>query len=193
MGYKHKVEDIINTGMELIRKNGYHNVGINQILKEAKLPKGSFYNFFSSKEDFAVTILNQYGENAKETITSFLTNQDLTPLERLKSFYRMLVEANEEDKYAGGCLINTVSNEVGRNIDKIGETANDNFVQWLEVIGACIKEGQEAGEITTAYSPIALAEYIHAGLYGTFPRMKVTRTRDYLDRWYQMTFDFISL
>ena len=46
MGYKHDKEDILAVGYDVLRKNGYHNVGINQILKEAGVPKGSFYNFF---------------------------------------------------------------------------------------------------------------------------------------------------
>ena len=63
MGYKHQAEDIINTGMELIRTKGYHNVGINEILKASNIPKGSFYNFFESKEDFARQVVAYYGKN----------------------------------------------------------------------------------------------------------------------------------
>ncbi|MEM7513995.1 MAG: TetR/AcrR family transcriptional regulator, partial [Bacteroidota bacterium] len=68
MGYKHQAEDIINTGMELIRTKGYHNVGINEILKASNIPKGSFYNFFDSKEDFAKKALNSYGSSSLEMI-----------------------------------------------------------------------------------------------------------------------------
>ena len=57
MGYKHNIEDIIDKGSELFRKKGYNNVGINEILKECDIPKGSFYNFFETKEEFAEKVL----------------------------------------------------------------------------------------------------------------------------------------
>ncbi len=192
MGYKHNIEDILDIGTELIRTNGYHNVGINQILKACAIPKGSFYNFFETKEHFACEILNRYGERSKKMIEGFLLDKTLTPLNRLKSFYAMIIDVSEEDNYAGGCLLNTLSNEVGRLNDEIAETANTNFLVWIEVIANCVLEGQQQGEIIDSFPPEYIAEYLHAGSYGAFSRMKVTRSRTYLDNWYEMTFNFIS-
>lgn len=192
MGYKHNIESILDIGSELIRKEGYHNVGINQILKACAIPKGSFYNFFDTKEHFAREILNRYGKQSKKMIERFLLDDSITPLNRLKSFYGMLIDANETDEYAGGCLLNTLSNEVGRLNDGIAETANTNFMQWIAVIAGCVKEGQESGEIIDHFDAEYIAEYLHAGTYGAFSRMKVTRSRDYLDNWFEMTFNFIS-
>jgi TetR/AcrR family transcriptional repressor of nem operon len=192
MGYKHNIDEIVAIGSELIRKNGYHNVGINEILKACKIPKGSFYNFFETKEHFAREILNRYGVQSKKMIEGFLLDESLSPLNRLKSFYKMLIDSNETDEYAGGCLLNTLSNEVGRLNDGIAETANTNFQLWMDVIATCVKAGQEQGEIIDTYNAHYIAEYLHAGSYGGFSRMKTTRSRDYLDNWHQMTFDFIS-
>lgn len=192
MGYKHDSEDILKTGMELFRTNGYHKVGINQILEECGIPKGSFYNFFQSKEDFAISIVKKYGQDSLHMIQQFLREKSLSPLERLKSFYTMLIDSNETDDYAGGCLINTLSNEVGRNVDSLAIASNESFKMWVKEIALCVKEGQELGEITNAYSDLELAEYMHAGLYGSFSRMKVTRSREYMDKWFKMTFSFIT-
>ncbi|MFT5819458.1 MAG: TetR/AcrR family transcriptional repressor of nem operon [Crocinitomix sp.] len=192
MGYKHNIEEILDIGAELIRTNGYHNVGINQILKACAIPKGSFYIFFETKEHFAREILNRYGERSKRMIEGFLLDETVSPLERLKAFYKMLIDGNETEDYTGGCLVNNLSNEVGRLNDGIAESANTNFMMWIEVIAKCVSEGQEKGEITTAFPPEYITEYLHAGSYGAFSRMKVTRTREYLDNWYEMTFNFIS-
>ena len=61
MGYKHNIEDIIEKGTELFRKKGYNNVGINEILNTCDIPKGSFYNFFETKEEFATKVIDNYG------------------------------------------------------------------------------------------------------------------------------------
>ncbi|WP_046756004.1 TetR/AcrR family transcriptional regulator [Kordia jejudonensis] len=192
MGYKYKIEDILNVGYDIFRKNGYHNVGINQILKECGIPKGSFYNFFKSKEDFAQQVINQYGLSNQKWMEDFFKESKLTPIESLKYFYSTVMNMNEEDNYAGGCLINNMSMEVGRNNDNLGSEANQQFIGWLNVLASIIKKGQQLGEITTEYTSLELAEYLHAGFYGTLSRTKVTRSRVYMDIWLDITFNFIK-
>jgi TetR/AcrR family transcriptional repressor of nem operon len=192
MGYKHNINEILAIGSELIRTKGYHNVGINEILKACAIPKGSFYNFFENKEHFATAILDRYGDDSKKWVEEYLLDETLTPLNRLKSFYAIMIDANEKDEYSGGCLVNTLSNEVGRLNDGIAVSANKNFIKIIDVVTDCVANAQQEGEIVNTFPPEQIAEYLHAGAYGGFSRMKVTRDREYLDNWYKMTFNFIT-
>ena len=192
MGYKYNKEDILNIGFDVFRRNGYHNVGINQILKESGIPKGSFYNFFESKEDFAHQVIQNYGRGNCDWIKGQLDGYEGSALESLKAFYATLIAMNEEDRYAGGCLVNNMSMEVGRINDTLGNEANEQFLSWLQVFAPVIAKGQGEGEITKRFTPLELAEYLHAGFYGALSRSKVTRNRVYMDSWYQMTFEFIA-
>lgn len=192
MGYKHNKEDILETGYHVLRKNGYHGVGINQILQEAGIPKGSFYNFFESKEDFARQVLHQHGDQQASWIASFFEQASGSPTENLYAFYETLIALNEQDDFLSGCLVNVMSNEVGRTNDKLAAEANQCFIGWITIIASEIAKGQQAGEITKAFSALELAEFMHSGVYGAFARMKVTRSRVYLDIWKEMTFAFIK-
>lgn len=192
MGYKHNIDEILDVGYDVFRKNGYHNVGINQILKEAGIPKGSFYNFFESKEDFANKVVVRYGETNADWIQDFFTKSELSPIESLKSFYKFMIDANENDQFLGGCIINNMSIEVGRINDVMASKANEQFMSWLTILTSVISKGQELKEITPKYSALEIAEYLHTGFYGTFSRMKVTRSRTYMDTWYTMSFKFIK-
>lgn len=192
MGYKHNVEDIISKGTELFRKKGYHNVGINEILKACDLPKGSFYNFFDTKEKFAEKVLESYGTSSLNMIVKSLGDKSISPLVRLKQFYSMLIDINEKDGMDAGCLVNNLSIEVGGFNPGISKVAGDNFNIWIEEIARCVEEGQDKGEIIDTIPAEDIAEYMHAGLFGAFSRMKVNRNRVYLDKWFKMTFDFVS-
>ncbi|BDS13693.1 TetR/AcrR family transcriptional regulator [Aureispira anguillae] len=192
MGYKHKKEDIIAIGSELIRKKGYHNVGINEILKACAIPKGSFYNFFDSKEDFIEQSLQEYGKNSLSLIQSFLKDNTISPLQRLKNLYTHLINQNHKDGCDAGCLINNLSVELGGTHRELAQIIDSQVQGNVIEIAACIKEGQNMGEITNAFSAIYIAEYIQAGIYGAFSRMKAQKDRTYLDKWFAMTFQFIS-
>lgn len=192
MGYKHNKAAIIERGAELFRKKGYHQVGINEILRVCAIPKGSFYNFFDSKADFARQALMAYGSGQMDMIRQVLRREDLSPLNRLKSFYRLIIEANERDGLDAGCLVNNMGLELGGQDSQLAATANRQFEAWITEIARCIQAGQRSGEIVDDLPARSLAEYLHAGIYGAFSRMKVTRSRTYLDQWHELTFRFIA-
>lgn len=192
MGYKYKKEDIIALGSELIRKNGYHNVGINEILKVCSIPKGSFYNFFSSKEDFIEQSIQLYGLNSLSLIRSFLSVETISPIQRLRNLYEHLLDMNHKEGCNAGCLINNLSIELAGINTGIAKVIDQQFQETIQEIAHCIEEGQQLGEITKKFSPLYIAEYIHAGIGGAFSRMKAQNSRIYLDKWYKMTFEFIA-
>lgn len=192
MGYKHNIEDIIEKGTELFRKKGYNNVGINEILKACDIPKGSFYNFFETKEDFAEKVIDNYGANSLAMISEALGDKNVSPLQRLKDFYSMLINRNETDGFNAGCLITNLSMEVGGFNNKISEATNQSFNLWVDEIAKCIAEGQEKGEIIKHMQAKEIAEYLHTGISGAFSRMKVNKNREFLDTWFKLSFDYIS-
>ncbi|MBM9500613.1 TetR/AcrR family transcriptional regulator [Leptospira sp. 201903071] len=55
---------ILETGIRLLRKNGPDGLGIQEIADESGIPKGSFYNYFSSKDHFLLEALEFYTEAA---------------------------------------------------------------------------------------------------------------------------------
>ena len=62
MGYKYNRKDILKKGIDLMSQSGYHSIGVMEILKSMSIPKGSFYNFFDSKEAFIIEAIELYGD-----------------------------------------------------------------------------------------------------------------------------------
>ncbi|TGM58619.1 TetR/AcrR family transcriptional regulator [Leptospira adleri] len=51
---------ILETGVQLLRKNSPDAVGIQEIADASGIPKGSFYNYFKSKDQFLLEALESY-------------------------------------------------------------------------------------------------------------------------------------
>ena len=192
MGYKHNIEDIIDKGTELFRKKGYNNVGINEILKACDIPKGSFYNFFETKDAFAEKVIDAYGQQSLKMIAEKLSDKKVSPLKRLKDFYGFLIKTNEQDGFNGGCLITNLSMEVGGFNETISSATNRSFNLWVDEIAKCVAEGQEKGQIIDHMPARDIAEYLHTGISGAFSRMKVNKNREFLDKWFKLSFDYIT-
>ena len=69
---EHTREALIDAGIEQLSVHGYHGTGIKQILDDVKVPKGSFYNFFASKEAFVAEVIGHYSQKLLAQLNDFI-------------------------------------------------------------------------------------------------------------------------
>jgi AcrR family transcriptional regulator len=79
---------VINTAIDLFQHHGFHTVGVDRIVKESKITKATFYNFFHSKERFIEICLIVQKERLKEKVVSIVEyDQGSSVKEKLKKLY----------------------------------------------------------------------------------------------------------
>lgn len=66
MGKQTTRETLIEVGLGLIHTAGYTATGINQVLEAAKVPKGSFYHHFTTKDEFVLEVIQRYAAGEQE-------------------------------------------------------------------------------------------------------------------------------
>lgn len=80
-------EKIITSGIQAIISKSYNAVGINEILAATGVPKGSFYHFFKSKEDFGVAVVEHFAAKAAEHLRTVLRDASRSPLARVRHWF----------------------------------------------------------------------------------------------------------
>ncbi|MCE6235352.1 TetR/AcrR family transcriptional regulator [Acinetobacter pittii] len=79
---------VINKSIDLFHHRGFHTVGVDRIVKECKITKATFYNFFHSKERFIEICLIVQKERLKEKVVSIVEyDQGINVREKLKQLY----------------------------------------------------------------------------------------------------------
>jgi AcrR family transcriptional regulator len=53
---------LLEAGVSLFAEKSFHGTGVKDIVERAGVPKGSFYNYFDSKEAFGAAILRHYAD-----------------------------------------------------------------------------------------------------------------------------------
>ena len=176
MNLKHRKEDIVVKGEEIFRENGYHSTGVSEILNRCKISKGTFYNYFKSKEDFAVKVIDYYGDVMFKFIEKSLTQPNFSPLEKLKLLYTILIDLNFKEDCRKGCLIYNLSYELaGQNL-YIAEVLDQHLESWLQIIATCVEEGQAKNEITKVIPAYQIASTLHTTYNGASGRIKAQRS-----------------
>jgi TetR/AcrR family transcriptional repressor of lmrAB and yxaGH operons len=67
----HTRDNIIDVAKTLFQIQGYHATGINQIIRESDVPKGSlYYHFPNGKEEIAIAAVESVMKLIKTLVTS---------------------------------------------------------------------------------------------------------------------------
>lgn len=72
----------------MLTETGYLAAGIDAVIKNIAVPKGSFYHCFKSKEAFGLAVLAAYGDFFAHKLDKFLLDDAVPPLERMAAFVR---------------------------------------------------------------------------------------------------------
>jgi TetR/AcrR family transcriptional repressor of nem operon len=105
-------DHLLEVGLERIRSMGYASTGVQEILDEAEVPKGSFYHHFPSKEDFAKEVLKLYVRGESERAEAILRGGKAAPLKRLRRYFEEVIAVYGPAARISGCLIGNLSLEM---------------------------------------------------------------------------------
>lgn len=141
-------EDLLTVGTEMLTSHGYHGTGIKQILDAVGVPKGSFYNFFPSKEAFVATAIYRYGEQVEakiERATQGLENE--AGLVQLWCSFRNKVQHELDTGHSCACLLGTMSAGLAQDSPLCRQAIATVEQQWVNKIRAGIELAQEQGDM----------------------------------------------
>jgi TetR/AcrR family transcriptional repressor of nem operon len=185
----HSKDDIVQAGLEIILSKGFNATGVESILKQANVPKGSFYNFFSSKEEFGLAIIDRYVAGIGEAFHPIFNDESLPPLERVKKSFEMLIARFECNDCAKGCLIGNLSLEMSDQFERIRQRLEHSLHGWAKVLSILLLQAQEEKTIPADLKPEMLAESLIASFEGALLLAKVNKSSEPLKNFTYLFFD----
>ena len=182
-----KADSLLEKGMELLWCKGYNATSVNDIVKVADIPKGSFYFYFDSKEDFAIKAIDKYFTVQFEPAQEILKNKSISPKQRLLDFhqYRYDVLKNQMD-FKMGCLACNIGNEMAEHNEQIRKAIVAKEKHVLALIAEVIQEAKDAGEIENPMSAEDIAAFIEDAGKGAMTSMKEVQSAYPIDNLMNM-------
>mgnify|MGYP005989431219 CR=1 FL=1 len=175
------INSVLEVGTDLIIKNGYNNVGLNKILEAANIPKGSFYYYFKSKEDFGIQVINYYSKNSLTFLNSYLIDNTKQPKERIISFFEDMKNIYIDKKFKEGCLLGNCSLELSDMSQAFSDSVANELNKWQDCFEKCIQEGQDIKNISNNESAKDLSDLILTSWEGALLRMKSSKNTRSID------------
>lgn len=180
---------LIDAGTDIILEKGFNNTGIEQVLKAVGVPKGSFYYYFKSKDDFGLSIIEHHAELLQRKLEQTLNNPAHTPLDRLRRYFQGTRDSISDCACRRGCLFGNLGQEMADQHETFRARIEVIFTDWRERFSKCIQEAQAQGEIPKRLNADMLAEFCLFGWEGAIMRAKVTKTVQPLDTFIHFIFN----
>jgi AcrR family transcriptional regulator len=151
---------IFEVSGRLFKEKGFENTTVDEITKEAGIAKGTFFNYFPTKE----ALLMYFGEQKDELIYDLIEKETIKSIpikEKIKNLLVFLAESYEKDKE----LTKLLMFEYHRNIMHTGLTSDEpkNSIHRLnKILYDFLEKGVKKGEIKNHIELIKAAENLTA-------------------------------
>lgn len=172
---EHTREALIEAGIDQLSLYGYHGTGIKQILDEVKVPKGSFYNYFASKEVFVAELIEHYTQDLMAQMQDFLEGygKSLSPLDQLRSIMDYSLKKFESSQCQKACLIGSMGAEIAAESQICRVELDKATSAYLAILAKIFEQAQKQDQVRDDMPAAAVAHMYWATWEGALIKMKM--------------------
>jgi TetR/AcrR family transcriptional regulator, transcriptional repressor for nem operon len=171
-------ENLLAQGVQLLIQQGYHGTGLKEILDAVQIPKGSFYNYFPSKESFAAEVIQHYIAPFVAQLDKHLNNPDTDALTAINNYFNELIIELENAGFKGGCLLGNLMGEIGDTSELCQQSLQLAVQRYSDLLATGLKKAQMEGSIRIDKSADDMADLLVNTWQGALLRMKIEQSSE---------------
>ncbi|MGX9189094.1 TetR/AcrR family transcriptional regulator [Stenotrophomonas sp. Ker107b] len=153
-------QHILDVTRALMTRKGYTAVGLAEVVAAAGVPKGSFYYYFKSKEEFGLALLDEYFSAYLATVDRLLTAEGAGS-ERLVAYFQYWKDTQGSDFPDDKCLVVKLGPEMCDLSEDMRTVLRKGTDAIIQRITRCAARGQADGSISPAIPAPELAESLY--------------------------------
>jgi TetR/AcrR family transcriptional regulator, transcriptional repressor for nem operon len=181
-------EKLLEAGVGTIRKAGFNGCSVQDITDAAGVPKGSFYNYFESKEALAAAALEYNWNSGSCDQLRILSDASVPPRTRLARYFERMTGELAALNFTCGCLAGNMAAELSDQSKLISDQLALIFNTWTRRVADCIAEAQARGEIAAKADPEILAKFVLNAWEGAVLRARIDKNDRSLKQFLDVLF-----
>ncbi|WP_428243472.1 TetR family transcriptional regulator C-terminal domain-containing protein [Gynuella sp.] len=176
-------EALLQSGLEWLTQSGFCSSSLDSILRSIQIPKGSFYHYFASKEDFGLAVLERYRLFFEHKLDKHLLDESHSPISRLKNFMHDATMGIERYQFARGCLVGNLEQEIQTLPANFKQAIVDTYLSWQKRVEMCLIEAKQQQQIGPDEDTEALAKVFWIGWEGAVSRARLLHSSAPLEQF----------
>ncbi|WP_428423001.1 TetR family transcriptional regulator C-terminal domain-containing protein [Methylibium sp.] len=168
---------LVRAGIETVLERGWAASGVDTILRAVGVPKGSFYHYFPSKDDFGYAVLEGYQafflKRLGRCFGGDVPGRCLR--EQFDAFLAESLDGMARHGWRRGCLVGALGQELGGLHEGFRGRLLASLDAWGEVLARAIAAAQARGEVRPGLDPRQTARGFWAAWEGAVLRARLAR------------------
>lgn len=171
---------LLDAAEEAMLSRGYVAATVDGICSAAGLTKGSFFHYFSSKEDLGKVLLERF---AQKQHAAFLEACEAVedPLERVYRIVDFAIQGSRNPEMKG-CLIGTVAQEISETHPELREVCKASFERVAEFLARDLVAAKERYCPHAAFDAESLGGYFLSIAQGSMLLLRASGERSTMER-----------
>ena len=182
-------ERLLEAGTRAIVAKSYNGCGLAEILGAAGVPKGSFYHYFKSKEDFGVAVIERATEEHAQWMRELLSDRRQPAVARLRRLFDEMRNHYAEVGPKRECLIAKLALELCELSEPMRGAIKYSYDLFSAIIAKTLREAQAEASICPKHDPDALASFLTNAWEGATIRMQIDRNLEPIEEYIDYVFN----
>jgi TetR/AcrR family transcriptional regulator, transcriptional repressor for nem operon len=123
-------QKLLRSGVAILTEKGFASVGLDELLGSVSVPKGSFYHYFASKDEFGLALIDAYAAYFAAKLDRWFTDETRSPLQRLNDFVVDAKAGMARFEFRRGCLVGNLGQEMGVLPESFRARLHGVFLDW---------------------------------------------------------------
>jgi TetR/AcrR family fatty acid metabolism transcriptional regulator len=135
-----KFHRIIAAATKVFARKGFFHAKVSDIAKEAQVADGTIYLYFQNKDDILISLFEEQMKAVLENMVEQISQEGdaIRKIEKFALTHLRLIELNKN-------MAEIIQVELRQSSKFMKEYKNEKFMQYLNLIGDVIREGQDQG------------------------------------------------
>ena len=152
---------ILSKARAIIAGKSYAAVGLNEILTAAAVPKGSFYHYFASKDQFGEALLKEYFEQYLQRLDGILSAPGGGAVGRLMRYWQAWVTSQSTNDQQQMCLAVKLGGEVSDLSDTMRAALRQGTGRIVERIAQAVDAAVAEGALDRSTNALEVATQLY--------------------------------
>jgi TetR/AcrR family transcriptional repressor of nem operon len=184
----------MEAGISLLWQHGYAGVSVDQLCEAAGVKKGSFYHFFTSKEDLALAALEAHWGQRRPVLDAMFS-PSVPPLERLEKYFRYMFERQTELKKQTGHVLGCFYFSFGGACleqPRLAARVQEIIATYVRYYESALRDAQAQGLIELR-NPTEKARSLFTYIEGIMADARIRNSTDSLAELTRLALEFLGL
>lgn len=178
-------ERLIETASELIWKNSFGSVSVDEICRQADVKKGSFYHYFPSKIDLALEVMENCFNEFRPVLDSVFS-PSVDPIERFETVADIIIQKQEEALQSCGnvvgCAFASLGSEMANQDERLRQKIQYKFELMERYYVATLRDLIDQGRLPNDLDVHAKANDIYSYITGQLLMARIQNSLEPLKR-----------